>query len=395
MSDTTIQSIADVPREELYSLVWESPLSHLAPRFGVTGSVLARQCEKLSVPYPPPGYWSKRQVGKTVPIPPLPTMAPAPELPLPVARRSSLAQAPSASKPVFATGAKPAAVPRPPPPEPELDALTALHPKVRAWLADHAQEQKKRIQENKRRAGEAWAWTPPLLADLTPRDLYRFRATSTLIRAAEKAGARIESALLIGDLTFKVQQDDIVVRLVEKMHKPLVMPKDEAGAWTAYPNHHQSGLMGTGFLRVAITTYMPNAKSEWLETKTRRIDVLIPEIAAAIVAAGPRLIAWRAALEEQRQEFQRREQERYELQRKREQEERRWQFFRASAVDWKDKQRLDEFITELEHRLAAEGDGMIEGQLLSAWLAWARDRSAGLDPFSEGVSGFFARLVQR
>ena len=262
-------------------------------------------------------------------------------------------------------------------------------------IAEHAQEQKKRIEENKRRARDAWAWTSPLLADLTPRDLYRFRATSTLIRAAEKAGARIETALLIGDLTFKVQQDAIVVRLVEKMHKPLMMPKGEAGAWTAYPNHHQSGLMGTGFLRAAITTYIPNTKPEWLETKARRIDVIIPEIAAAIVEAGPRLVAWRAELEQQRLESQRREQERYERQRKREQEERRWQFFRASAVDWQERQRLDEFITELKHRLTAEGDAIIDGQLLSIWLAWARERSAGLDPFSDGVSGFFDRLVKR
>lgn len=391
MSNTDNQRIADVSREELYRLVWESPLSHVAPRFGVTGSVLARQCEKLNVPYPPLGYWSKRQAGKTVTIPSLPPALPARNVPSQVTTRSSSLPAPRATEPVVPPPALPAASPS----EPELDPLDTLHPKVRAWIAEHAQEQKKRIEENKRRARDAWAWTSPLLADLTPRDLYRFRATSTLIRAAEKAGAGIETALLIGDLTFKVQQDAIVVRLVEKMHKPLMMPKGEAGAWTAYPNHHQSGLMGTGFLRAAITTYIPNTKPEWLETKARRIDVLIPEIAAAIVEAGPRLVAWRAELEQQRLESQRREQERYERQRKREQEERRWQFFRASAVDWQEKQRLDEFITELEHRLAAEGDGLIDGQLLSAWLAWARERSAGLDPFSDGVSGFFDRLVKR
>ncbi|WP_136616582.1 MULTISPECIES: hypothetical protein [Mesorhizobium] len=53
------------------------------------------------------------------------------------------------------------------------ETLDNLHPRVKAWLAQHKREQKEREQENKKRSRESWDWTRPLLDDLTERDLYR------------------------------------------------------------------------------------------------------------------------------------------------------------------------------------------------------------------------------
>ena len=58
------------------------------------------------------------------------------------------------------------------------------------------------------------------------------------------------------------------------------------------------------------------------------------------------------------------------------------------------KQLLDAFITELEARLASEGDQAIGEKTTTEWLDWAKDRAAELDPLAEGLAGLF-RNVQR
>ena len=55
-----------VSRDELYGLVWTTPMSRLASEFGITGNGLAKICDRLDVPYPPRGYWAKKVAGKPV-----------------------------------------------------------------------------------------------------------------------------------------------------------------------------------------------------------------------------------------------------------------------------------------------------------------------------------------
>lgn len=39
---------------------------HVAAQFGVTGTGLAKICERYAIPTPPRGYWAKLQHGKKV-----------------------------------------------------------------------------------------------------------------------------------------------------------------------------------------------------------------------------------------------------------------------------------------------------------------------------------------
>lgn len=70
----TIPSNQTISRQQLYEAVWSTPATHLASRFGVSDSFLARICKRLRVPRPQPGYWAKLAVGKA---PPKPALAPA------------------------------------------------------------------------------------------------------------------------------------------------------------------------------------------------------------------------------------------------------------------------------------------------------------------------------
>ena len=68
-------------RDELYRLVWQYPITHLAARFGLSDVGLRKLCVRHAIPVPPRGYWSKlRAKGGVKPKkprqPPLPPLAP-------------------------------------------------------------------------------------------------------------------------------------------------------------------------------------------------------------------------------------------------------------------------------------------------------------------------------
>lgn len=58
-------------REALYELVWTTPLSTLAERWGLSRNGLAKICDRLLVPYPGRGYWNAQRAERP-PLPPAP-----------------------------------------------------------------------------------------------------------------------------------------------------------------------------------------------------------------------------------------------------------------------------------------------------------------------------------
>ncbi|HEX5263561.1 MAG TPA: TetR family transcriptional regulator, partial [Phenylobacterium sp.] len=64
-------------RRALFDLVWSKPLTVVAEDLSITRNGLAKVCDRLLIPYPGRGYWSKqkavRQAGR-------PSLPPAPEL---------------------------------------------------------------------------------------------------------------------------------------------------------------------------------------------------------------------------------------------------------------------------------------------------------------------------
>lgn len=65
-----------VSREELYELVWSTPMTKVAAKFSVSGSYMARVCSVLNVPRPERGYWARLEFGKAPARPDLPEALP-------------------------------------------------------------------------------------------------------------------------------------------------------------------------------------------------------------------------------------------------------------------------------------------------------------------------------
>lgn len=65
-----------ITRQDLYELVWSTPMIRVAEKFEVSGSYLARVCTELRVPRPERGYWAKLAVGQSPLRPALPEPLP-------------------------------------------------------------------------------------------------------------------------------------------------------------------------------------------------------------------------------------------------------------------------------------------------------------------------------
>lgn len=336
MDGETTRTAADLSREEIYALVWERPLNRVAPELGLNGPRLAKLCDKRQIPYPPPGYWQKKVVGKATAAPPLPPVGDQAHAPIPtptvrsIERRAAVPRA-IPLVPVQESAASPGsvvAVESNKPVEERLDSLDKLHPKIRAWIIEHKREQRERVQENRRRRNDAWSWSKSLLDDLTERDLYRFRASSTLCHAFENAGLKVKNADIHGKLTLTCQGRDIDCVVKEKMSRPTRRPEGEASNWTAYPHHHNSGLTSSGWLRAQIATWLPGEQPQWIEAPKKPFAALIPAIVESVIGCAPRLIEWERQREEERRRYQEDERQRWEQRRLQEIDDGRWARFR-------------------------------------------------------------------
>jgi hypothetical protein len=59
-------------REELYDLVWSTPLLTLSKKYDLSITAIKDICIRMNIPTPPMGHWVKLQWNKEVLIVPLP-----------------------------------------------------------------------------------------------------------------------------------------------------------------------------------------------------------------------------------------------------------------------------------------------------------------------------------
>lgn len=63
---------ATLSRQALYERVWERPLSAVARDLSLSSNGLSKICDRLLIPYPGRGHWSKAAAGRAPERPPLP-----------------------------------------------------------------------------------------------------------------------------------------------------------------------------------------------------------------------------------------------------------------------------------------------------------------------------------
>lgn len=367
-------------REELHALVWQTPMMHLAERFGISGNGLAKICARLEIPVPPRGYWAKKAAGKKVPITPLPTgtldvqaivkIRPTPPL-------SAEDASPRAIAEEIAAGIKIKV----------SDRLTKPHSIIAGWLDDH--ERRKREAKEHRDPWRRDLYTPQAW---TEQDRRSHRVFDALFKELEIHGASIRQDEQRG-LFVDVDGQKIEFAMREKqkqVRRPLTEKEKRWETWNK--DGMKTELVGTGCLVFAIKSYLVgNLRKEWLEKAGKPIESMLAEIAATFLATGPLL----------KEQAKRRaeEAERYAAEQRRREEERRLQQENRNRVRrlveisgaWRDFEIAREFLNELE-QWDYNPDELVGDRSIQEWLAWAREQIEIQNPIGFGVRAVLADI---
>jgi hypothetical protein len=231
MPDAETRKSVTLSREELYALVWATPMSRLAIQYGLSGNGLAKICRRLDVPYPPRGYWARREAGKKVTQAALPAIRPgtraqvtiAPSLPAPPPP-----QMPSELKEGLATARRLTAGLRVP------GKLHQPHRIIAGWIEERQREREQAKTHSWGRSG----YVPP---DFTAMERRCHRLLSTLFIALENHGytakvdecgrPAMEIARQVAALIIKEKYRQVRLPLTEEEKKRAFNPKRP---WSAY-----------------------------------------------------------------------------------------------------------------------------------------------------------------
>jgi len=347
-------------------------MSKLAAEFGISGNGLAKICDRLKVPYPGRGYWARKEAGQKVVQYRLPeaeegtpldvTISPTPPPPappkLPKVAEERIEAARSSSSEIV--------VP---------DKLERPHQVIAGWI-DEREKQLKAAKKSRD------TWGPPV-TEFTELDHRRHRILDTLFKLLE----RNEVKVVVGEyrrvhlessgekIEFDLRQKNKQVkRQLTEQEKKWQLPGERP--W-------KQELQPTGVLVFAIKTYF--VKQEWIDKDKASIEKQLPNILAALLAAGPLLAEQRRKREEEAKRYREQERLRYEREEQRKQDDNRWQKFLELAHNLKEAEIARQFLSAIEDGILDKEAAIGKGSA-SEWIEWAKDRLESHDPLSENHS---------
>lgn len=363
-------------REELHRQVWTVPGVHLAARFGLSDTGLAKICRKLDVPRPPPGWWAKKAAGKKVRSMPLPDLrsgtpdririTPTPE------RTDGLREDIGRTTERLGGIAVPAKLTRP-------------HPLIAGWLADRRERQLRARQET-----EPWRRKLYHVPDLTQSERRRHCVLHALFRALERQGAII-SETERWQLTATLEGEDIPFELREKQRqisRPMTADEKRWAPWISSGMKKELEPTGCFLFTISARSDEP-VRKQWLESEGRPIDAMLPAIVATFVVLAPVLAERSRQRAEAAQKFAEAQRLAEEERQRRREDDNRWRRFLDIAAAWKEAAMAREFIAALR---AGEvgGSDLIEGRSVAEWIDWAEQRAHALDAAGGKPATLFA-----
>lgn len=359
-----------IDRATLYEQVWATPLSHLAPTYGVTDVALKKACGRLGVPTPPRGYWAKLRHGHSPPRTPLPP--PEPGAPTTYRVRST---APSEEGEQLARPERP---PLPsslePPPEVVVpDTLRRPEPLVRE-TRDILK------QAHTDRYGRLRVHDAPIALEVSRASLPRaLRIADALIRAARRVGFEIRPPADGGHVQIFVEGEAIPFGIREPSRRERIPESERKWSWDRVRHLPSEELeLGFGSSHSGYGRTVRDTQSARLEDRLGHALVEIYYHSHRQREERERWEAWRREQDRKREEERRHAQER-------EAEKARCQHLEDQALRWQRSQEITAFVDTVEARAASQGLPEEDKASFYAWVRWAREHAARLDPLSEGL----------
>jgi hypothetical protein len=373
-----------VSREELYKKVWETPMNQIAKDYGLSSAKLKGICERHDIPTPPAGHWGKLEFGKAVVVRPLPPLKPG------VSDTISISPVPAPKTPVELSPpepVKPAFITQASKKEPSAKADTSRpHPVVKRWLDN----KRDAIRQAKRE--KALGYITFMESPFTEMEERRMKVLDMIFKAIDKKGFSITPS--DSGYLFSVHYEGIPLEFtVTEKYKLVKTPLtkiEKAKAWNRDRQYNQEKAY-TGFLQFTIKSSIASGhKSYWLEDADTRLEDLVPEIASALMACGPKLVERKRENEERTRQYLQQQQEiRMKAQREKE-DKQNWSNFLKLAMKSIEASHLRVFIEQLELRSATEGpECNVRGQPIGEWLDWAKAWVERHDPLNGTVEQIF------
>jgi hypothetical protein len=389
MNDTDTITLT---RQQLYEQVWSMPMMHLAKTLHLSDVGLAKVCRKHLIPYPPRGYWAKKQHGKRVRQSPLP-LCDDPEL---------------QSIRFFKNAPKPDA-PAVPVPEPEYDPdVVKVLEKVRTIekvevktelrnphsLVRSTKDGLRRATPDEHkllfpRRDEDDAMLNVLVAQESIQRAMLY--LDTLIKTFEKIGGCVEikKERWQSETRIKILGESPMQLRLRERYKQKEKPKqDRTGPW----HWHRMDYFPSGLFVLE-----GNPNWHWYvlcqDGKRSRVeDRILETISDWVAGIGKGRIARRQAEEarqvqeekdrirrQQEQELQRR---RANLEQKQKLERERVESLLREANSWYQSKSLREYLVAAERQALDQHGKIEEGSELFRWLEWARQQADRLDPLT-------------
>jgi hypothetical protein len=234
------------------------------------------------------------------------------------------------------------------------------------------------------------AWSVP---DFTAMDKKGHRALHALLRALEKAGATITDGQKKGHVFVIAFGEKIELQIREKLKQVKRPLNDDEKRWYSDQSRLVTELVGTGRLHIVIHTWSrAGFKREWLESDAHPIDMLLPDVAATVLAMGSHLAEARRLQDEEERRAEECRCQAAEERRHRKREENRWRRFVEFARASEEVRLARAFLAELRKQPAT--DSMVGDRPIGEWVAWAEARASGCDPLELGATALFGEIAQ-
>jgi len=371
-------------REELYELVWSTPMSQLARSFSLSDVGLAKVCDRHNIPRPPRGHWAKLTFGKAGQRPPLP---PCDD---PALQRVTLrAQLMGNGKTQ---------------PEKSDDAGGAeARPLERIRVSEHLTEPHPLIERTLRsleaaRPGESGLVRPRasrcFAVAVAPSSVERaVRILDALVKSLERQGYVVSAAVEAGRATEVTLLDEKVGVLLEEHLDRRERPPAAPGP----RERHQFSFVKSprveydfepsGRLALRIDGTARNGYRRTWSDGQRPLEAQLNGFVAGLVRALQCEKAYRKQqeiLQKNREEAERlrqlEERRQQEVEQLRQEEQARAVHLNRAVASWEEASRLRAFASAARQAAAARGEMVTPGSPLARWLEWAELRAQMIDP---------------
>lgn len=353
-------------REKLYDQIWTRPLRTVAHEYGLSDVALAKVCKKLQIPRPGVGYWRRKECGFKAEKAPLP---PAKGVLMAVSHLPNNQE--KKPKPLSEEQIPLRKVTAP---------AKALHPVVKQTehaFAKGRTDQFGRVQAN-------WQ-LPHLDLRVTRTGMDRaLKFMDTLIRLLEANDMTVTPGTGREPAVIRVDGEQIRVVLKEEVRgRKRELTRDEKRNQERWHLSNQKDFAmtydGTNRFTFEIENYT-DSQRKWTDTKRRKIEEGIEEIARSLFATAAFEKRRRAEREAERREAARLQELRYR-------EQQRIERLTRNAAAWEEAQRIRKYLAAVKEKAATREGGLETDQTMSHFLEWAHRYADSLDATGAPAGG--------